>query len=282
MLSTNGKCYVFDRRAAGLIPGEAVAAVLLKPLSKAIADRDHIYGCIKASGVNYDGKTNGIAAPNPVSQTDLLKNIYDKYRINPNKIQYVLAHSVGSKIGDSIEFEALTKAFKGYTSNKQYCNIGSFKPLIGHTFAASGVVSIIGMLMAMKYRLIPATFNYEFCNEYIDFTESPFIINTENQPWPTKDNQTRLGVVSTTGISGTNAHAVIEEYLPEINPVTISMGQNPITPCLFVLSAKSEAQLKIYAQKMKDFLACRQHLTYSLWPIPYKWAGRQWNTGWRL
>ncbi|EGD45657.1 Mycocerosate synthase., 6-deoxyerythronolide-B synthase [Ruminiclostridium papyrosolvens DSM 2782] len=251
MLSSDGKCYVFEQRADGLVPGEAAAVVLLKPLSKAISDKDHIYGCIKASGVNYNGRGNGITAPNLVSQTELIKNIYNKYDINPSNIQYVLSHSVGSKFGDSIEVEALTNSFKQYTNKKQFCTLGSVKPLIGHTFAASGVVNLISMLMAMKYHTIPALPNHEAKNEYINFIESPFIISKENQAWITENGQKKLGAISSTGISGTNAHAVIEEYLPP--------QEEPICPLkdlpqIIVFSAKNPDRLRVIIQQMLDFL----------------------------
>ncbi|MCX8128558.1 MAG: SDR family NAD(P)-dependent oxidoreductase [Clostridia bacterium] len=250
MLSSDGKCYVFDRRANGMVPGEAVAAILLKPLSKAIRDKDQIYGCIKASGVNYDGRTNGITAPNPFSQEDLVRKIYKKYNINPADIDYVLSHSIGSKLGDSIEIQALKKAFGTYSDNKQRSIIGSIKPLIGHTFAASGVVGLIVMLMAMKNNTIPSTHNYEACSELINFADSPFNICKENKPWNSRVGRARLGTVSTTGISGTNAHTVIEEYIgqAEADP------ENPAGPVLFVLSAKSMERLKAYAESILDFV----------------------------
>lgn len=254
MLSSDGKCYVFDKRANGLVPGEAVAVVLLKPLSKAILDNDQIYGCIKASGVNYDGKTNGITAPNPLSQVELLNGIYQKYHINPADIQYVMAHSVGSKLGDPLEVQALSTTFSQYTTKKQYCSLGSIKPLIGHTFAASGVVSLITMLLAMKHQTILALHNYEASNEYIRLSDSPFMLNTENQTWKTGNSQPRLGAISTTGISGTNAHAVIEEYLPGADPANTAVLTSPANPILFVLSAKSEEQLQIYAAAIKTWI----------------------------
>ncbi len=253
MLSPNGKCRVFDQQANGIVPGEAVAVVVLKPLSKAIKDNDQIYGCIKASGVNYDGNTNGITAPNPLSQAELITNIYNKFNINPQNIQYVMSHSVGSKLGDPIEMEALTKAFCQFTDKKQFCSIGSIKPLIGHTFAASGVVSLISMLLAIKHQMIPATINFESKNEFINFGDSPFILRTNNQPWRTKDSQPRLGVIGTTGISGTNAHAVIEEFR-ENSESRIHKAETDRGPYLIILSANNEDRLKEYAKKLNDYL----------------------------
>ncbi|MBT5307418.1 MAG: SDR family NAD(P)-dependent oxidoreductase, partial [Candidatus Scalindua sp.] len=253
MLSPNGKCRVFDQRANGLVPGEAVAVVLLKPLSQAISDGDRIYGSIKASGVNYDGKTNGITAPNPVSQAELIKGIYDKYQIDPARIQYVLSHSVGSKLGDPIEFEALNDSFQHYTGKKQYCYLGSIKPLIGHTFAASGIVSLITLLMAMRDRTIPALYHYENPNEYINFSASPFLLNRENQPWNLIENQPRLGAIGSTGISGTNAHVVIEDYVADLP----DCSQLKKIPHLVVFSAKTPDCLTSIVQNIIEFLQKR-------------------------
>ena len=185
LLSPDGHCYAFDQRANGMVIGEAVAAVLLKPLAKAIADGDRIYGCITASGVNYDGRTNGITVPDPASQAELIQQTYERYGIDPTRIQYVMAHSVGSQLGDPIEFQALHSAFRAYTDRQGFCTIGSIKPLIGHTTAASGVVGLIAMLLAMHHKTIPATRNYASPNADITFENSPFVLHTENKVWDT-------------------------------------------------------------------------------------------------
>lgn len=261
MLSPNGQCKVFDQDANGLVPGEAVAAVLLKPLSKAIEDKDYIYGCIKASGVNYDGKTNGITAPNPFSQAELIESIYEKNEINPLDIQYVMAHSTGSNLGDPLEVQALTSVFSTYTKQKQFCMISSIKPLIGHTFAASGVVALISMLMAMKNKTIPATHHCESDNPYIQFKESPFVLCKENRPWIRKNQKPRMGTISTTGISGTNAHAVIEEYIPDEQPITHRHKESAECPQVIVLSAQNDDRLQDAVSRMIAYLEQNQNLS---------------------
>ncbi|MCY8830016.1 acyl carrier protein, partial [Bacillus atrophaeus] len=197
-------------------------------------------------GVNYDGKTNGITAPNPFSQTELIESIYDKFQINPLDIQYVMAHSTGSNIGDPLEVQALTRAFNKYTKQKQFCAIGSIKSLIGHTFAASGVVSLISMLMAMNDQTIPATHHCETSNSYIQFNESPFVLHKENQAWKKKNGMPRVGTISTTGISGTNAHAVVEEY-------DVTRSHSTECPQVIVLSAQNEERLQAVARKMLEY-----------------------------
>ncbi len=266
MLSPDGNASVFDQRANGLVPGEAVAVVLLKPLSKAKADGDRIYGCIKASGVNYDGKTNGITAPNPVRQAELLKNVYDRYRIDPGNIQYVLSHSTGSQLGDPIEVQALTDAFADRCSDSHRCVLGSIKPLIGHTFAASGVVSLIAMLKAMTHQTMPATHGLATCNRYIKLERTPFTIQQQNQPWLRQGNQPRLGAISATGISGTNAHAVIEEYIADDPQSLTGAEAHPSEgdrfrslgiaahPSIIPISAKTTAALQAYVRAFVQFL----------------------------
>ncbi|MBO0798972.1 MAG: enoyl-CoA hydratase/isomerase family protein, partial [Blastocatellia bacterium] len=121
MLSPNGKCYTFDQRADGFVPGEGVGVVVLKRLADAERDHDIIHGVIEGWGVNQDGRTNGITAPNPESQTRLEQEVYDKFGIDPGRIQLIEAHGTGTKLGDPIEVEGLKKAFEKYTENRGYC-----------------------------------------------------------------------------------------------------------------------------------------------------------------
>ena len=257
MLSREGQCCVFDQRATGMVPGEAVAAVLLKRVSQAIADQDMIYGVIAGSGVNYDGKTNGITAPSALSQAELIEDIFKRYRIDPEQIHYVMAHSVGSHLGDPIEFQALTNVFRKFTDKKQYCAIGSVKSLIGHSFAASGVVSLIGMLLAMNKNVIPGSLDIDQENEFIDFENSPFYINETNEPWKLQDSDKRhRGLVGATGMSGTNAYAVIEaynsiEYTCKEASIECIQGNNSV---ILPVSAKNEDCLKAYTKKISAYL----------------------------
>ncbi|SFJ95744.1 polyketide synthase PksN, partial [Thermoflavimicrobium dichotomicum] len=155
MLSPTGHCYTFDDRADGFVPGEGVGVVVLKRLRDAIADGDHIYGIIRGSGINQDGTTNGITAPSAISQERLERHVYDTFGIHPEQIQMVEAHGTGTKLGDPIEYGALTRAFRHYTDKKGYCAIGSIKTNIGHAAAAAGVAGLIKILLAMKHRQIP-------------------------------------------------------------------------------------------------------------------------------
>ena len=262
MLSEDGKCYAFDKRANGLVPGEAVAVVVLKRLSRAEADGDPVYAVIKGSGISYDGKTNGITAPSGVSQTALLKAVYDQCRVNPEEIEYIVTHGTGTRLGDPVEINALNDAFKDCASlrrtplqsaSKQgYCALTSTKTNFGHTFAASGLVSLINLVQALRHQTIPASLHCEQENDYINWKGSPFYVNKMNQPWPDGIGRTRTGAVSAFGMSGTNAHMVVQNYTS--SPKGVLQDQVPYY--LLVFSAKTEESL---AEKIKDLIKVLQN-----------------------
>ncbi|QYK63046.1 Acyl carrier protein [Paenibacillus sp. S25] len=264
MLSPDGRCKTFDNSANGFVPGEGVGALVLKRLKDAEADRDHIYGVIIGSGINQDGKTNGITAPSTNSQIELEREIYNKYQIEPESISYVEMHGTGTKLGDPIELEALSTAFKEKTDQKNYCAIGSVKSNIGHTSAAAGIASVQKVLLCMKHRKLVPTLNFKNPNEHFDFDNSPFYVNTELNAWePSRRNQ-RRAAVSSFGFSGTNAHLIIEEYRPGTGTSVTSPAAADIhNPVLFVLSAKGEKQLKTYAERMRSFIASQENLNLS-------------------
>ncbi|HHI94227.1 MAG TPA: hypothetical protein ENK04_12050 [Gammaproteobacteria bacterium] len=273
MLSKDNRCFTFDARANGFVPGEGVGVIVLKRLSDAIRDRDSIAGVIRGWGVNQDGKTNGITAPSVNSQILLEKEIYERFNIDPETISLVEAHGTGTPLGDPIEVEALTTAFRTYTRKKSYCALGSVKSNIGHLMPAAGVSGAIKVLLALKHKMLPPTINFERLNEHIALQDSPFYINTELKRWDEVPGQARRAAVSSFGFSGTNAHLVIEEYLPEPQPQFKNENHfHPAshqTPLVFVLSAKTSDQLNIYAGRMLDYVQSRENLnltdmTYTL------------------
>ncbi|MEJ2693979.1 MAG: SDR family NAD(P)-dependent oxidoreductase, partial [Candidatus Thiodiazotropha sp.] len=183
MLSPQGKCRAFDAGADGFVPGEGVGVTLLKPLARALADGDPIYGVIKASGINQDGKTAGITAPSAASQAELERYVYDRFAIDPATISYVEAHGTGTKLGDPIEFEALKSVFERYTDRRQFCAIGSVKGNLGHTGAAAGVAGLIKVLLSLRHRQLPPSLHFERANDQIEFETSPFYLNARLREW---------------------------------------------------------------------------------------------------
>ncbi|WP_230646926.1 SDR family NAD(P)-dependent oxidoreductase, partial [Bradyrhizobium sp. Leaf401] len=249
MLSPTGRCHTFDNDADGFVPGEGVGVIVIKRIEDAQAAGDHIYGVICGSGINQDGATNGLTAPSAASQEDLERTVYDRFGILPQEIQMVEAHGTGTKLGDPIEWDALSRAFRSYTDRNGFCAIGSVKTNIGHTTAASGVAGLIKVLLSLQHRQIPPSLNYKQGNAFINFERSPFFVNTVLRDWTPPNGQLRRAAVSSFGMSGTNAHLVVEEA-----PTSISLPRHD-GASLIVLSAKTEGQLQQQVRQLADF--CR-------------------------
>jgi 3-oxoacyl-(acyl-carrier-protein) synthase/acyl carrier protein len=249
-LTHTGKCHTFDQSADGFVPAEGVAAIVLKPLEKAIADGDHIYGVIKGSACNQDGSTNGITAPSSESQKNMQLRVYRESGIDPSTVTYVECHGTGTKLGDPIEIAALTESFRTYTNEKQFCAIGSSKTNIGHALAACGIIGLIKVLLCLDRKQIPASLHFHNPNKHIAFDESPFYVNTKLRSWDFS-NGPRRAAINSFGISGTNAHVVLEEFIP---PLALEK-ELPLDEYVAVpISARSESQLKEYAGKMLAYL----------------------------
>ncbi|MFN0222437.1 MULTISPECIES: beta-ketoacyl synthase N-terminal-like domain-containing protein [Paenibacillus] len=252
MLSPEGRCKTFDDGADGFVPGEGVGAVVLKRLSDAEADGDSIHAVIIGSGLNQDGKTNGITAPSMLSQMELEREVYETYGIHPGSISYVEMHGTGTKLGDPIELEALSSVFREKTDRTGVCAIGSVKSNIGHTSAAAGVASIHKAALCLKHKKLVPTLHYTKPNGHFAWEESPFYVNTELKAWDSPEGSRRRAAVSSFGFSGTNAHLVMEEY-QDTRPRAEVEG-----PLLFLLSAKSEEGLARYARNLKSWIETQE------------------------
>jgi len=254
MLSRTGRCYTFDQRADGFVPAEGVGVVLLKRLADAVRDEDPIHCVLRGWGVNQDGKTNGITAPSVSSQTALELEVYQRFGIHPESITLVEAHGTGTALGDPIEVEALTAAFRQYTDKKTYCAIGSVKSNIGHALAAAGMAGLIKVIQALRHRVLPPTLHVERVNENIVLDDGPFYVNSGLKPWFPPPGMPRRAAVSAFGFSGTNAHVVVEEYSgASVGAKHPSRSLAP-QPVLFVLSARSREQLARYARLVATHL----------------------------
>ncbi len=247
--SADSKVRTFDRNADGTVWGEGVGVLLLKPLSKAIDDRDHIYAVIKGSAINNDGASNGITAPNAQAQEEVIVQAWRNAQVNPETISYIEAHGTGTVLGDPIEIKGLSNAFGRFTNRKQFCGIGSVKTNIGHLVGASGVASVIKVIMSLKNGVIPGNINFYEPNPYISFEDTPFYVNDRRQIWENEAFPKRAGV-SSFGFSGTNCHIVLEEA-PRINQPDKGEGTEIN---IFTISAKSENALKNYVHKYAEYM----------------------------
>ncbi|MBA2649121.1 MAG: hypothetical protein H0U75_05865, partial [Legionella sp.] len=259
MLSTDGRCKAFDKSANGYVRGEGVGALVLKPLSKAQADGDHIYGVIKGSAVNHGGQVNTLTAPNPNAQAEAIKVAYKKAQVTPDSISYIEAHGTGTSLGDPIEINGLKKAFSDLAKEHQqtlgthYCGIGSVKTNIGHLETAAGIAGVIKVLLAMQHEVIPSSLHCQELNPYIELESSPFYITTSLQKWTRlQDAQgveiPRRAGISSFGFGGSNAHVIIEEG-PKSAAVSRSKPYYLIT-----LSAKTALAFKEKQQALLTWL----------------------------
>lgn len=254
-LSTKGRCEAFSNDGDGYVPGEGVVSVLLKPLEQAKKDGDHIYGVIKSTAVNHGGKTNGYTVPNLNAQRQVVEKALQESGINPRTISYLEAHGTGTSLGDPIEIAALTSAYQKGTNDVRFCSIGSVKSNIGHLEAASGLTSLVKVLLQMKYKQLVPSIHCKVLNENIDFSKTPFYVQHRLEPWKRpvviENGQSheypRRAGISSFGAGGSNAHVIVEEYIEEGVEKT-SKSRNVTAP--IVLSAKTKEALRDRAKQL--------------------------------
>lgn len=248
MVSPDGVCRTFDAKARGTVFGEGAGVVVLKRYAEALADGDAIYAVLKGWGLNNDGRAKmGYTAPSVIGQYEAIRLAHEMANVSADSISYMEAHGTSTALGDPIEVEALTRAFRRTTDQKQYCAIGSLKTNIGHLDVAAGVSGLIKVCLAMRHEVLPPSLNFETPNPNIDFANSPFFVNTHLRPWHRSEQVRRAGL-SSFGVGGTNAHVVIEEAPP------VTLGVEARSHWLIPLSARSAAALQESCEQLADFL----------------------------
>jgi acyl-CoA synthetase (AMP-forming)/AMP-acid ligase II/3-oxoacyl-(acyl-carrier-protein) synthase/acyl carrier protein len=250
MLSPDGHCRAFDARAVGTVFGSGVGMVLLKPLADASRDGDFVWAVVKGSAVNNDGHRKlNYMAPSGDGQAAVTAEAIGMSGVDADTITYLETHGTGTILGDSIEIEGLTQAFRAQTLRKGFCAIGSVKTNLGHLQIASGMASLIKTVLALHHRELPPSLHFEKPNPRIDFSNSPFFVNTRLVPWETQGTPRRAGV-NALGIGGTNAHVVLEEA-PERPPA--NHGEDGRAH-LFTLSARNAQALEDLARRYREAL----------------------------
>ena len=213
----------FDEAADGAVWGEGVGVVVIRPLIKATSARDQIYSIIKGSAMNHDGRSIGITAPNVDAQEAMITEAWQRAGVNPETISYIEMHGTGTKLGDPIEFQSLKSAFEKHTKRKQFCAIGTVKTNIGHLDGVSGMAGLIKSVMALRHKKIPPLLHFHLPNSLMDVEDSPFYINTRLEEWE-NGNQLRRCGINSFGLSGTNCHVVLEEYVDNRNCENEGLG----------------------------------------------------------
>ncbi len=248
--SLDGHCRAFDADATGTVFGSGVGAVLLKDLAQAIADGDNIYAVIRGTAVNNDGADKvSYTAPSAAAQARAMVEALAIADVSPDRIGYVECHGTGTIVGDPLEIDALTRAFRTGTDRRGFCTVGSVKANIGHLEQTAGLAALIKTALALKFQKIPPLINFRTANPKIDFPASPFAVNTALQDWPASGTP-RFAAVNSLGVGGTNAFVVLEEA-----PASPARRADEGRQYLFTLSARSDAALAAAVGRHRDWLA---------------------------
>jgi len=253
MLSPEGRCKAFDASASGFVRGEGAGMVVLKPLSKALADRDPVYAVILSSTLNQDGRTSGMAMPSQPAQEALVREACRQAGIAPQALYYVEAHGTGTVVGDPIEAKALGNVLCADRPKGDYCVMGSVKTNIGHLEAAAGIAGVIKTALVLQHRMIPPHLHFLNPNPDIPFEELQLRVPRSLEPWPDDDRPAIAGVNSF-GFGGTNAHIIMMEHRQSTEgPDVQAKGETP-TVSLMPLSARTPEALQTLVRSYQAFL----------------------------
>jgi acyl transferase domain-containing protein len=250
-LSPDGRCKTFDARADGYGRSEGCGLVVLRRLSAALAAGDNVLALIRGSAVNHDGHSSGLTVPNGPAQVAVLRAALEGAGVRPTEVQYVEAHGTGTPLGDPIEVQSLAEVLGAGRGDDDPVWLGSVKTNIGHSEPAAGVAGLIKVVLALGRRQIPAHLHFQRLNPHISLEQGPFRVPTTLEPWTVQEGR-RIAGVSAFGLSGTNAHVVLEEA-PEPPPATsAAAGERPWQ--LLALSAPVAPALRQLAERLEHRL----------------------------
>ncbi|MCU0680753.1 MAG: amino acid adenylation domain-containing protein [Polyangiaceae bacterium] len=250
ILSRDGRCAPFGEGATGTVMGDGAGLVVLKRLEDAVRDGDAIYAVVLGSAVNNDGRRKaGYTAPSVEGQREVIAGALARAGVRADSIQLLEAHGTGTPLGDPIEVEALAEAYRSDAGREAFCALGSIKSNLGHLDNAAGVAGLIKCALALVHGLIPPTLHGEPANPALPLAGSPFYVASAARPWPATDGP-RRAAVSSFGIGGTNAHAILEAA-PSVPPAAVSAPGPELLP----LSARTEEGLSALAERWSRHLA---------------------------
>jgi acyl transferase domain-containing protein/NAD(P)-dependent dehydrogenase (short-subunit alcohol dehydrogenase family)/acyl carrier protein len=259
MLSPDGRCHAFDAAANGFVRGEGAGMIVLKSLSRALADNDRIYAVIRGTAVNQDGRTPGLTVPSEDAQIALLLQAYQNAGVSPSAVQYIESHGTGTLVGDPIEARALGRVLSAGRPADRPCLVGSVKTNIGHLEAGSGMAGVVKTALALHHCRIPGNLHFHQPNPAIDFAKLRLRIPTRLESWPASDTPATAGVNSF-GYGGTNAHVVLQEAPRLASGACQSPGNahqgvdTPRSPILVPFSARSPLALRELAGGWRQFV----------------------------
>ncbi|GFN30896.1 type I polyketide synthase [Paenibacillus xylaniclasticus] len=257
--SSVDKARSFDDSSDGTSFGEGAGVVMLKALHRAVLDGDQIYAVIKGGAMNQDGASINLTAPNMLAQQDVIMEAWKDAQIDPTTITYIEAHGTGTSLGDPIEIQAISNAFRAYTERKQFCAVSTVKTNVGHLDHAAGIAGLIKSALSLKHKKLVASLHFQSPNRKIDFADSAVYVNTELKDW---NEEVRRCGVSSFGLSGTNVHLILEEGPEQRTKANRNENQN----LFLVMSAKNRSSLEQLVLAYSDFLV---HETCDLGDLCY-------------
>ena len=257
MMASDGRCKTFDKSADGYVRGEACCAVVLKPLSAAVAAGDRVHAIIRGTAINQDGASSGLTAPNGPAQESVIKAALLNAQVAAAQISYVETHGTGTSLGDPIEIQALAHVLCDGRPQAHPLVVGTVKTNVGHTEAAAGLAGVIKAVLCLRHREIPAHLHLNEPNPLIPWDTLPIQVPLQRMPWPA--GAPLLAGVSSFGFSGTNAHVILEAAPAPVTAATHDQADRPLH--LLAISAGTAAALRQTARRYAAHLA-----THDAWP----------------
>ncbi|GAA5033870.1 hypothetical protein GCM10023335_77960 [Streptomyces siamensis] len=247
-LSPTGRCRSFSDDADGAVWAEGAGMIVLKRLSDARRDGDEVLAVLRGTAVNQDGRSQGLSAPNGPAQEQVIRRALEASGLEPADIDHVEAHGTGTTLGDPIEANALSEVFGRSRPGGRPLHVGSLKSNIGHAQAASGVIGLMKVVQSLRHQVLPRTLHADTPSRHVDWEGSGLRLLHDEVPWPASADRVRRAGVSAFGISGTNAHVIVEEA-PRAEEAVPQEQPAPGQP-LFVLSARGERALRGQAARL--------------------------------